>query len=874
MTRNLLAIVVLLLSQFCTAQSTMVTSSKYFGGTAADMGQFVHLANDGNLIVIGMTRSFDGNIVGQHGGSDIWVAKISQQGTILWQRTLGGGDEDVAVSYAYDAASGSVTVVGNTYSANGDVTVSRGMGDVWAVRIDALGALMWQRTLGGSDIDRALKLINTSDGNVLVCAETQSTNGDVTGSHGGAEIWLVKLNGGNGTVLWKRCYGSTGNEYGNYISTALLEPIPGQYLFTANAGAANGDVGGFNGGSSDAWVVSVNAANGSIFWQTCLGGSGVDMVRNLKPTPNGNWLVLVQAASAGLTGYHAGTGGAADNFDVLHCRLSNTGTLLTTKCYGSRLNEVPVDLLVLNDSTDMILASVQGNGGDISGGTANIDEFSKNLWLCKVKNDTGIVWQKSLGGSRDEHHSLMLAYNVVSSGDLRSLPNNALLLTCLSRSNDGNVARNHPYGPFTDYDIWMLALDSVGNITSQQTLGGGRNEWPGGPLATMGTNSFYLTGSTQSINNNSAGSSHLTDLLLYRINGGNHITGKVFWDVDSNGVQNGSEPLINDGYITISKPGFSQNAIIANGRYLLPLDTGIYQLNSIPPQGYYQPVPLNDTMLGYFEHDVMDIALRRRDTLRNVAVAIVPLGQLWPDSTANYLLRYSNLGTDTVANGWVVFKKEPRTTVQLATPAVDSTAGDSLIWRYAQLRPFEQRTIRLALHTADTPVIAPWDTLYQVAAITPVVGDTNRLNNFDTLYQVADTGSLVRIKTASQGRWLNLNQAQAGGWLQYTIHYTHTGPGLLDSLLVTDTLDALLDSASYQLVYTSHPAQLQPATSRQLSWAFNGIALLPGQSCTISFRVRPRGTVALGNVVQNKAWIWRRPGVLLQETEQTATELR
>jgi hypothetical protein len=864
------------LLQYCAAgQGISIDLQKHFGGSLADMGQFVHRANDGDLIVIGTARSFDGTVANQHGGSDIWVAKISPLGVIRWQGAWGGSEDDAAVSYAYDATTGQITVVGNINSGNGNITVSRGMGDVWAFRLNATGGLLWQRTLGGSDIDRALKTIHTSDGNVLISAETQSTNGDITGSRGNNDIWLIKLNGSNGTILWRRNYGGSGNDYGDYGGSVLMEPSPGEYLFAANTNSPDGDVGGYAGGGSDAWVVSVNGISGSIFWQRTLGGSGFDIVRQLKVRPNGQYVALVQSSSASFAGYHAGNNGAADNSDVLRCRLTNAGAVVSTKCFGTFKSDIPVDLAILNDSVEVILAAVPGNGGDVTGSIGNEDEFSKDLWLCRVKRDTAIVWQKLLGGTRDDYHAQIMAPGVVMKASLwPMLGSQAVIVLGMSRSSNGNVQRTNPYGPFVDYDIWPLVVDSLGNIIWQTTVGGGRNEWQGGSVAVADSGRFYFTGSTQSFNNNLPGGSTLTDMMLYRINSQNYLAGKVFWDIDSNGVQSGNEPLMGNARIQFIKPGFSQSVWAYGGQYVQVLDTGIYQIACLPPLGYTAPPLRRDTMMGYFEKDTINFPLRRSVPTRDAVVAVVPMRQLYLDSTAEYLLRYGNVGTDTIANGWVIFKKDPRTSLQQTLQPVDSTAGDSLMWRYTQLQPAEWRSIRFTLNTPDTPHVTPLDTLYQTAVITPLVGDTNRLNNYDTLYQVVDTATLVRIKTPNHGYRFDSASVQAGGWLQYTIRYTYTGPGTLDSLLVTDTLDALLDSASYQLIYTSHPVQVSPTVSRNLSWAFNNMGLLPGQTVIISFRVKPRSTVTVGDIINNKAWIWRRPGALLQATEEVLTEIR
>ena len=72
------------------AQSPTIVNEKYYGGSGSDLGQFLTSTNDGNLILIGHVNSADGQVIGYHGGSDIWVSKISPSGSILWSSCLGG----------------------------------------------------------------------------------------------------------------------------------------------------------------------------------------------------------------------------------------------------------------------------------------------------------------------------------------------------------------------------------------------------------------------------------------------------------------------------------------------------------------------------------------------------------------------------------------------------------------------------------------------------------------------------------------------------------------------------------------------------------------------------------------------------------------
>lgn len=119
MQRNLLSFILFFFSLAGYAQSPTINLKKYLGGSGNDYGQFIEKTLDGNFIIIGSVRSADGNVLGYHGGTDIWVAKLSPSGAVLWQRSCGGSSDEVAVGYTYNNLTGSITIISNSESGNG-----------------------------------------------------------------------------------------------------------------------------------------------------------------------------------------------------------------------------------------------------------------------------------------------------------------------------------------------------------------------------------------------------------------------------------------------------------------------------------------------------------------------------------------------------------------------------------------------------------------------------------------------------------------------------------------------------------------------------------------------------------------------------------
>jgi len=109
-----------------------------------------------------------------------------------------GGTNDDGVSYIQQSIDGGYIVAGNSYSNDGDVTGHHGGIDYWIVKLDASGTIEWEKSLGGSDDDVANFILQIADGGYIVAGSSKSYDGDVIGNHGVADMWIVKLGGTSG----------------------------------------------------------------------------------------------------------------------------------------------------------------------------------------------------------------------------------------------------------------------------------------------------------------------------------------------------------------------------------------------------------------------------------------------------------------------------------------------------------------------------------------------------------------------------------------------------------------------------------------------------------------------------------------------------
>jgi len=221
------------------------------GGSLGDLARSLLLTADGGAVVAGYSASDDGNISGNHGGGDAWVAKLSAYGFVQWQHCLGGSGLDRAYSVQATADSGFV-VAGDTGSNDGDVSGNHGSSDIWVVKLSGNGDLQWQHCLGGSMVDFfCWSIQNDSDSGYVTAGFTQSDDGDVSGNHGAGDAWVVKLDAA-GELQWQRCLGGNGSE----SFSSACPTTDGGYVLAGGSSSTTGDVSGNHGGY-DAWVVKL-----------------------------------------------------------------------------------------------------------------------------------------------------------------------------------------------------------------------------------------------------------------------------------------------------------------------------------------------------------------------------------------------------------------------------------------------------------------------------------------------------------------------------------------------------------------------------------------------------------------------------------------
>ncbi len=263
---------------------------KTFGGSnGCDFANYILNTPDGGYVFVGHTDSDDGDVTSNAGERDVWIVKLTKNGTIQWQKTIGGAKNDYAYMLQVTNDAGYI-LTGYTYSNNGDVSGNHGDADAWVVKLNNVGNIQWQKSLGGSSEDIGRSVIATPDGGYIVAGSTMSYNGDVIDNHGFADAWVVKLSG-NGSIEWQKCLGGTREDVGRSIQLTL----DGGYIVAGSTFSTNGDVVG-NHGSQDAWLVKLSST-GLIKWQRALGGTATEFVNSVQLSNDGGYVIAGQTNS-------------------------------------------------------------------------------------------------------------------------------------------------------------------------------------------------------------------------------------------------------------------------------------------------------------------------------------------------------------------------------------------------------------------------------------------------------------------------------------------------------------------------------------------------------------------------------------------------
>src|SRR5690606_23986892 len=204
----------------------------------------------------GSSKSTDGDLTQNYGGTDVWLVKLSATGTVEWQNVYGHTGDEYAVDVV-QRADGGYTFVAASNSQGGQVTQNFGNYDYWLVRTDGNGVLQGEASYGGSGDDIPFGLQATPDGGHVLAGYSASDNGSVTAPLGGFDFWVVKTNT-TGVLQWQRSLGGSDDD----IAHAIVATNDAGYLVAGLTSSNDNDVTQARGGQDHGAVKLEGGATG------------------------------------------------------------------------------------------------------------------------------------------------------------------------------------------------------------------------------------------------------------------------------------------------------------------------------------------------------------------------------------------------------------------------------------------------------------------------------------------------------------------------------------------------------------------------------------------------------------------------------------
>ena len=363
------------------AQAPTVQWQRSLGGTNGEELFDIRQTADGGYIMTGIATSSNGDVSENFGEDDLWVVKLDSAGTLQWERSYGGSENDRGVSIV-QTPDGGYIVGGITWSNDGDVTGHHGDWDIWVLRLDSSGDLLWQRSLGGPIREMGGHVALAPDGGFYVAGSAKSFSGDLTGNNGDFDFWIFKL-AANGDLVWQHNFGGSEEDFAFGIHTTS----DGGLIVCGHAFSANMDV-TINQGWSDAWVIKL-AANGDLDWKRTYGGSSYDGGTSIQQTTDGGYIMSgsTMSSDGDLTANNGG-------WDMWVLKLDPSGDIQWQTSSGGTSIDIAVSVSQTSDGGHIVAGHSDSGNGDFP-----INQGEEDTWLLRLDPAGALLWQRSFGGS-------------------------------------------------------------------------------------------------------------------------------------------------------------------------------------------------------------------------------------------------------------------------------------------------------------------------------------------------------------------------------------------------------------------------------------------------------------------------------------------
>jgi hypothetical protein len=437
------------------AESGAGSSDDYVNSVAADSG--------GNVYVTGKflspTITFGSFVLTNVNAPyyyDLFLVKYDNNGNVIWARSAGGSDDEEAFSVTVDA-NGNVYLSG--YSRSSTVTfdtltlINSGYWNAFLVKYDNNGNALWVKSAPESGLNWRISVTTDVNGNIFIAGSYDAptiTFGTFTLTNAGnVDMFLVKYNN-NGNVLWAKSMGGISNDW----AQTLACDDSGNILVSGYFRSSVINFDSFilnNAGVEDIFLVKYDN-NGNVLWAKSAGGIKSDRVESVIADSAGNIIVGGYFYSPAIT-FGTATLTNAGNCKVFLAKYDNNGNVLWAKSEGGDFNG-ETGSLASDNSGNIFMVGYFGNNTIIFDAYTLVNNGVFDIFLVKFDNQGNVVWAKNEGGSyydvaesvtTDINGNIYLAGNFASS----AITFGSFILT--------NVHSN-------SYDVCIAMISSIDGI--------------------------------------------------------------------------------------------------------------------------------------------------------------------------------------------------------------------------------------------------------------------------------------------------------------------------------------------------------------------------------------------------------------------------
>tara|TARA_B100000686_G_C16722101_1_gene935570 strand:+ start:257 stop:1723 length:1467 start_codon:yes stop_codon:yes gene_type:complete len=366
-------------------------------------------------------RSYDD----QENKFDSETITVTISNFLVFSTTYGEGETNESGRSILQIADSSIIILGE----NGN--------DILLLKSDRHGNVEWQQTFGGSQLDRADHIENTSDGGYIISATTESYG------PGGKDIWLIKTDP-SGLIEWN-----------TYLGTPY-DDNAGQVMETSDGGfILIGDQDRLGQGDSDIWLIKTNSQGDSL-WTKLYGGSQPDHGSDVLPHEDGGFVLLGSTESQG-------NGGK----DIWLIKVDDAGNEEWDHVYGNGSDDIGQSIIQTNDGGYMIRYIIESYG-----------EGNTSVGLLRLDPSRQEIWTKTIGGSKG-----------IPGTSFQKVGNEEYIMSC-SLFDNGNNA----------YNAYLIKINDSGDVLWDATFGDIENDQARSVVHTH-DGGYAVAGSTNNFGN-------------------------------------------------------------------------------------------------------------------------------------------------------------------------------------------------------------------------------------------------------------------------------------------------------------------------------------------------------------------------------------